>query len=96
LGTTPKTWLPPKNAAIDTPPTTQGCLRHTLNESFSQLIPDQDDMLILKTLSFPGLDPPKTQIFLIWWLEEPAISTHFDICWMCGLSRNKGKEEKIL
>ena len=49
LGTTPKTWLPPKNAAIDTPPLTQGCLLHTLNESFSQLVPDQDDFLILKT-----------------------------------------------
>jgi len=51
LGTTPKTWLPPKNTAIDTPPPlTQGCLPHTLNESFSQLVPDQDDLLILKTL----------------------------------------------
>jgi hypothetical protein len=28
---------------------TQGCLPHTLNESFSQLVPDQDDLLILKT-----------------------------------------------
>ena len=50
LGTTPKTWLPPKNAAIGTPPLTQGCLLHTLNEFFSQLVPDQDDLLILKTL----------------------------------------------
>jgi hypothetical protein len=50
LGMTPKTWLPPKNAAIDTPPLTQGCLPHTLNESFSQLVHDQDDLLILKTL----------------------------------------------
>jgi len=55
LGMTPKTWLPPKNAAIDTPPLTQGCLLHTLNESFSQLVPDQDDLLILKTL-FPSQD----------------------------------------
>jgi hypothetical protein len=31
------------------PPLTQGCLLHTLNEFFSQLIPDQDDLLILKT-----------------------------------------------
>jgi len=29
-------------------PLTQGCLPHTLNESFSQL-PDQEDLLILKT-----------------------------------------------
>jgi len=50
LGTTPKTWLPPKNAAINTPPLTQGCLLYTLNKSFSQLIPDQDDLLILKTI----------------------------------------------
>ena len=49
LGTTPKTWLPPKNTAIDTPQLTQGCLLHTLNESFAQLVPDQDDLLILKT-----------------------------------------------
>jgi len=50
LGTTSKTWLPPKNTAIDTtPPLTQGCLLYTLNESFSQLIHDQDDLLILKT-----------------------------------------------
>jgi len=32
------------------PPITQGCLLHTLNESFSQLVPNQDDLLILKTL----------------------------------------------
>ena len=44
------------------------------------------------SFSFPGLDPPKTQIFLMWWLEEPAISTHFYICWMCELSRNEGRE----
>jgi hypothetical protein len=50
LGTTPKTWLPLKNAAIDTPLLTQGCLLHTLNESFSKLVPDQDDLLILKTV----------------------------------------------
>jgi len=51
LGTTPKICLPSKNTAIDTPPPlTQGCLLHTLNESFSQLVPDQDDLLILKTL----------------------------------------------
>ena len=45
---------------------------------------------------FPGLDPPKTQIFLMWWLEEPIISTHFYIWWIYGLSRNEGKEEKNL
>jgi len=49
-----------------------------------------------KNSSFPWLDPLKTQIFFIWWSEEPAISTHFYICWMYGLSRNEMKEEKIL
>jgi len=39
------------------------------------------------SISFSGLDPPKTQIFLMWWLEEPAISTHFYTYWMYGLSR---------
>ena len=96
LGTNPKTWLPLKNTVIDTPPLTQGCLPYKLNESFSQLVPDQDDFLILKTLSFPGLDPPKTQIFFTLGTDEPAISTRFYNCWMYGLSRNEGKEEKIL
>jgi hypothetical protein len=32
----------------------------------------------------------------MWWLEGPAIYTHFYICWMYGLSRNEGKEDKIL
>jgi len=50
LGMTPKTWLPPKIQLLTHPPLTQGCLLHTLNESFSQLGPDQDDLLILKTL----------------------------------------------
>ena len=51
LGTTPKTWLHPKKAIIDTPPPlTQGCLPHTLNESFARLVHDQDNLLILKSL----------------------------------------------
>jgi hypothetical protein len=50
LGTTPKTWLPSKHTAIDTHPINQRLPPHTLNESFSQLLPDQDDLLILKTL----------------------------------------------
>ena len=53
LGTTPKTWLPPKNTAIEPPPINPRL--PTLNESFSQLVSDQDDLLILKTL-FPSQD----------------------------------------
>jgi hypothetical protein len=97
LGTTPKTWLPPKNVAINTP---------LINP---RLPPPYTKWIFLSastwprwfvdyknSFSFPWLDPPKTQIFLIWWLEEPAISTHFYVYWMYGLSRNKGKEENIL
>jgi len=97
LGTTPKTLLPPKNATIDTPP---------INP---RLPPPYTKWIFLSastwprwftdfknSFSFLGLDPQKTQIFLMWWLEEPAISTQFYICWMYGLSRNKGKKEKIL
>jgi len=81
LETTPKTWLPPKNTAIDTPP---------INP---RLPPPYTKWIFLSantwprwfadsknSFSFPRLDPPKTQIFLMWWLEEPAISTHFYIC----------------
>jgi hypothetical protein len=52
LGTAPKSWLPDcllKMQLLTHPLLTQGCLRHTLNEYFSQLIPNQDDLLILKT-----------------------------------------------
>jgi hypothetical protein len=50
LGTTPKTWLPSKNAVIDTPPINPRLPPAYTNESFSQLIPDQDNLLIIKTL----------------------------------------------
>jgi hypothetical protein len=64
LGTTPKTWLPPKNAAIETPPVNP------------RLPPPYTKWIFLSastwprwfansknSFSFPGLDPPKTQIF---------------------------------
>ena len=72
---------------------TQGCLPHILNEAstWPRWFVDSKN-----SFSFLRLDPPKTQIFLMWWLEEPIISTHFYIYWMYGLSRNEGKEEKIL
>jgi len=50
LGTTPKLDCLLKMQLLTHPPLTQGCLLHTLNESFSQLVPIQDDLLILKTL----------------------------------------------
>jgi hypothetical protein len=97
LGTTPKTWLPPKKTAIETPP---------INP---RLPPPYTKWIFLSastqprwftdsknSFSFPRLDPPKTQIFFILGTEEPVFSTHFYICWMNGLSRNDGKEEKIL
>jgi hypothetical protein len=48
--------------------------------NLSQLVPDQDDLLILNFFSFLGLDPQKTQIFFILEIEKPAISTRFHIC----------------
>jgi len=62
-------------------PLAQGCLPHTLNESFSQLVPDQDDLLILKLfLSQDCWIHKKTQIFFILGIEKLTISTHFYIC----------------
>jgi len=100
LGTAPKSWLPDcllKMQLLTHPLLTQGCLRHTLNEYFSQLIPNQDDLLILKT-HFLSQDwiHWKHKYFLFEDLRNQPFSTHFDICWMCGLSRNEGKEEKML
>jgi len=97
LGTTPKTWLPPKNATIDKPlinprlpsPYTKWIFLSA--STWPRWFADSKN-----SFSFPGMDPPKTQIFLIWWLEEPVIFTHFYICWMYEFSRNEGKEEKIL
>ena len=51
LGTTPKTWLPPKNTVIDTHPPIKPRLPPPYTKwIFSHLILDQDDLLILKTL----------------------------------------------
>jgi len=63
LGTTPKTWLPPKNAVIDTPPINPklppSCTKWIfLSASTSpRWFPDSKN-----SFSFPGLDPPKTQM----------------------------------
>jgi hypothetical protein len=78
-------------------PLTQGCLLYTLNESFSQPVPDQDDLLILKTLCLPqDRIHQKHKYFLFLETEDPSISTLFYTREMYGLSRNEGKEEKIL
>jgi hypothetical protein len=72
LGTTPKTWLPPKNAAIDTPPINPRSPPPYTKwifpsaSTWPRWFTDSKN-----SFSFPGLDPPKTQIFLMWWLEEP-------------------------
>jgi len=92
---TPKTWLPPKNTAIDTLPI------------YPRLPPPYTKWIFLSartwprwcvdsknSFSFLGLDPPKTQTFFIWWPEKPAIATRFYIYWMYGLSRNEGKGRK--
>ena len=53
LGTTSKLDCLLKMQLLVHTPLNQGCLPHTLNESFSQLVPDQDDLLILKLFFFP-------------------------------------------
>jgi hypothetical protein len=71
---------------------TQGYFTYTLNESLSQLISDQDDLLIINTpFFFSGLDPQKTQIFLILWVEDPSISTLSYTLWMYGLNKTEMK-----
>jgi hypothetical protein len=78
-------------------PLTQGCFTYTLNKSFSQLISNQNDLLIINTpFSFLGLDPQKIQIFFILWVEDPSISTLSYTLWMYGLNKNEMKCEKIL
>jgi len=74
LGTTPKTWLPYKNTAIDTtlinprlpPPYTKWIFLSV--STWPRWFVDSKN-----SFSFPGLDPPKTQTIFIVRAEDTSI-----------------------
>ena len=98
LRMTPKTWLPPKNAVIDTHPPINPRMPPPYTKWIFLLASTRPRWFVdsKNYFSFLGMDPPKTQKKFMLWLKELTISTHFYIWWMYGFSRNEGKEEKNL
>jgi len=93
FGMIPKTWLPPKNTVVDKPRLPPP----SLNESFSQLVPDKDDLLFLNTHFLSKDWIHKKQKYFLFYELRNLLFLHTSISVECmGWVEIKGRKKRFI